>query len=126
MFIAQLNTLQYCTVGYSVNPPHCHLTIPFLPSYTHSLTLTHPHTQCSDNGTSPLQSSATVTVNIMDANDLPPSFLPLPPGLSLSEDTMTGTVVARVTATDGDSGSNGEVRGHLWRNYDSVVCIVYN
>ena len=61
----------------------------------------------------------------MDANDLPPSFSPLPPGPSLSEDTVTGTLVASVTATDGDSGSNGEVRGHLCCSYDriSVVCV---
>ena len=61
----------------------------------------------------------------MDANDLPPSFSSLPPGPSISEDTVTGTLVARVAATDGDLGSNGEVRGHLCCSYDriSVVCV---
>ena len=63
----------------------------------------------SDNASFPMESRVNVIVNITDVNDLAPSFSPLPPPLTLQEDVAVGRLVASVRATDGDSGTNGEV-----------------
>jgi len=56
-----------------------------------------------------MESRVNVIVNITDANDLAPSFSTLPAPLTLAEDMAVVTTVASVRATDGDSGTNGEV-----------------
>ncbi|XP_048884468.1 protocadherin gamma-A11-like isoform X13 [Brienomyrus brachyistius] len=62
-----------------------------------------------DGGTP--QKSGTVTINIivLDANDNAPVFLEPVYKASLRENSVMGTTVLKVSATDSDTGSNGEV-----------------
>ncbi len=65
-----------------------------------------------DNG-SPLQltNSTTVTITINDVNDNAPMFsLDNPIMVLVEEDLPAGTVVTQITATDNDTGANGEIR----------------
>ena len=48
-------------------------------------------------------------MSLVDANDHAPVVSPLPP-LTLPEDTPTDSIVAVVTATDEDTGSNAELQ----------------
>ena len=54
--------------------------------------------------------TATVVITILDENDNAPEFLEPIYNATVSEDSVTGIVVAVVEARDGDSGSNGEIR----------------
>ncbi|XP_050394981.1 cadherin-23 isoform X6 [Patella vulgata] len=63
----------------------------------------------SDNGNTPMISSATVSVSVLDINDNAPIFLPHPQIYSVGEDAPTGTEVGKVKATDPDDGAFGEV-----------------
>ena len=56
-----------------------------------------------------MSSTVSVIVNITDVNDLPPVFDTITSPLILPED-MSPEVIATVIASDGDSGTNAEVR----------------
>lgn len=58
-----------------------------------------------DQGTPPLQSNILVTVEVIDVNDMTPVIHPLSP-VYVRENVPVDTVIARVNATDGDSGMN--------------------
>ena len=58
-----------------------------------------------DQGTPPLQSSILVTVEVIDVNDMTPVIHPLSP-VYVRENVPVYTVIARLNATDGDSGMN--------------------
>ncbi|KAL2096236.1 hypothetical protein ACEWY4_008384 [Coilia grayii] len=55
-----------------------------------------------------LEAWTLVTVRVLDRNDLRPLFSPTTYSARIREDTPPRTSVAQVTATDADSGSNGE------------------
>lgn len=62
-----------------------------------------------DNGTSPLNSTATVIVALWDENNHPPVFLQTNYSASLLEDLPAGSTLLTVSAGDADSGLNALV-----------------
>ena len=63
----------------------------------------------SDGGMPTLSSSVIINVSVMDVNDNVPVIGAIS-NLSLDEDTRVPTLLTTVTASDSDSGLNGEVR----------------
>ncbi|XP_043925000.1 protocadherin gamma-A3-like [Protopterus annectens] len=63
-----------------------------------------------DNGIPKKSGSAQIQVNVLDVNDNAPVFVESIYRASLKEGIPEGTIVVKVTALDGDGGSNGEVR----------------
>ena len=66
--------------------------------------------------------SATVTVDIMDINDITPQFL-TPLEFQLSEALPAGFVITQILAFDGDEGSNGEISLYGLEGASSVFAI---
>ena len=58
-----------------------------------------------DQGTPPLSSSILVTIEVIDVNDMTPVINHVTP-VYVRENVAVGTLIARVNATDGDSGIN--------------------
>ncbi|TRY65999.1 hypothetical protein DNTS_003779, partial [Danionella cerebrum] len=56
-----------------------------------------------------LSSEAYVRVDLMDVNDNQPSFYPVSYAVSLSTQSVPGTSILKVTASDPDQGENGRV-----------------
>ena len=56
---------------------------------------------------------ATVTVDIIDANDHPPQFLATPYSCTVKELAAPGTEIFSLWASDEDQGVNKEVRGQF-------------
>ena len=54
-----------------------------------------------------------VKVQLTDVNDNRPSFYPHQYNVSLRENHVSSSPVVVVVATDKDSGTYGQVRGHL-------------
>ncbi|KAJ3658411.1 hypothetical protein Zmor_010149 [Zophobas morio] len=65
----------------------------------------------------PQSSAITVRIDIADTNDNAPRWPEELVTISLSENTDIGTSVHNFTASDMDSGSNGELRYHLVHQY---------
>lgn len=63
-----------------------------------------------DNGRPPLTDSANVEIEISDVNDNPPVFKQATFNAKVSEDTLIGTNVIQLTATDNDLGTNGQIK----------------
>ncbi|KAM6976602.1 protocadherin-20 [Aplochiton taeniatus] len=64
----------------------------------------------TDHGSDPLSATATVIVNVTDANDNCPEFdSDSPRRATVAGGSIRGTVVARVRATDPDLGSNAAI-----------------
>ena len=65
----------------------------------------------TDNGTPPLSSSATFTVEVLDTNDNYPQFVDPLNGtiIFISENATTETLVVDVNVTDADIGEPGNV-----------------
>ncbi|XP_072881460.1 cadherin-23 [Hemitrygon akajei] len=66
-----------------------------------------------DRGTPPLSSTVLVGVRVLDINDNDPVLQNIPLNCTISESTDTSTRVARVQATDIDSGSNALLTFHI-------------
>lgn len=62
-----------------------------------------------DKGNPPRSGSTKVKVIVLDSNDNSPMFEENAPIVDLPEDTVRGTVVIKLHATDPDQGANGEV-----------------
>ncbi|XP_052010611.1 protocadherin-12 isoform X2 [Xyrauchen texanus] len=62
-----------------------------------------------DKGNPPKSGSTKVIVTILDSNDNSPVFEDAPPFIELAEDTIHGTLVINLQATDPDQGANGDV-----------------
>ncbi|KAL2077293.1 hypothetical protein ACEWY4_026797 [Coilia grayii] len=71
------------------------------------------------------QKSGTVKINVrvLDANDNAPVFSQATYRAVLPENSVTGTEVVRVTATDQDQGTNGEVTYVFSRSSDSDMSL---
>uniref|UniRef100_UPI00398E38FB protocadherin-10-like n=1 Tax=Pristiophorus japonicus TaxID=55135 RepID=UPI00398E38FB len=88
------------------------------------------HVEVRDAGSPPLISSVTVTVIIVDQNDNAPVIVsPLPKTGSAAEDTIprsvdSGYLVAKVTATDADTGVNAELSYQLRHPTDESLFTV--
>lgn len=65
----------------------------------------------------PQSSAITVRVDIVDANDNAPLWPQDPITVTVSENSEVGTNVHNLTATDADSGSNGDLRYALIKQY---------
>ncbi|CAL8357899.1 unnamed protein product [Merluccius merluccius] len=66
-----------------------------------------------DKGDPPRSGDTVVRVHILDSNDNSPAFKDSSPTVELAEDTVHGTTLIKVEATDPDQGPNGEVEYSL-------------
>ncbi|KAG7461989.1 hypothetical protein MATL_G00197140 [Megalops atlanticus] len=64
----------------------------------------------TDKGEPPLSSTMDVTVVVLDVNDNTPSFSQNIYDIEIEENTLTGTDVLQVFASDADEGTNGQIR----------------
>ncbi|XP_006884558.1 PREDICTED: protocadherin-23 [Elephantulus edwardii] len=67
----------------------------------------------SDHGCPPLSSTAIISIEVLDANDNPPTFTHLEYHAHVRESTPLGSHITVVSATDCDIGSNAEINYHL-------------
>ncbi|XP_078407355.1 protocadherin gamma-A10-like [Cetorhinus maximus] len=94
------------------------------------LTSFEVHVGVNDAGSPPLGNNVTVNVIIMDQNDNAPVIVsPLPIKGSSTEETIPrsaepGYLVAKVTATDADSGLNGQIVYQLYQPTDESLFTV--
>uniref|UniRef100_A0A8C5FNI2 FAT atypical cadherin 4 n=1 Tax=Gadus morhua TaxID=8049 RepID=A0A8C5FNI2_GADMO len=63
-----------------------------------------------DKGSPPLSSTMDVTMVVLDVNDNTPSFSQNIYDVEIQEDTLTGSDVLQVFASDADEGTNGQIR----------------
>lgn len=85
----------------------------------------------TDKGDPPLSSTMEVTMMVLDVNDNTPSFSQNIYDIEIEENTLTGTDVLRVFASDADEGTNGQIRfsiagGNLNSDFriDSVTGVI--
>ncbi|KAE8285645.1 Protocadherin Fat 4 [Larimichthys crocea] len=64
----------------------------------------------TDKGEPPLSSTMDVTMVVLDVNDNTPSFSQNIYDIEIEENTLTGTDVIQVFASDADEGTNGQIR----------------
>ncbi|XP_030001935.1 protocadherin alpha-3-like [Sphaeramia orbicularis] len=75
----------------------------------------------TDEGSPPLSSTNIVSVHVSDVNDNPPRFPDDIVNIYVKENSLTGTVIKTVTATDADIDQNGRVSyTFLQSNVDSL------
>ncbi|XP_066575944.1 protocadherin Fat 4 [Amia ocellicauda] len=67
----------------------------------------------TDKGEPPLSSSMDVSVIVLDVNDNTPSFSQNIYDMEIEENTLTGTDLVQVFASDADEGTNGQIRFSL-------------
>uniref|UniRef100_A0A4W5QMR3 Protocadherin Fat 4 n=1 Tax=Hucho hucho TaxID=62062 RepID=A0A4W5QMR3_9TELE len=63
-----------------------------------------------DKGEPPLSSAMDVTMLVLDINDNTPSFSQNIYDIEIEEDTLTGSDIIQVFASDADEGTNGQIR----------------
>ncbi|KAM9226362.1 protocadherin alpha-2-like [Leptosomus discolor] len=68
----------------------------------------------SDHGNPPLSGHCKVLVEVLDVNDNAPEVWVTSLSVPVAEDAPLGTVVALLSVSDRDSGSNGRVRCAVW------------
>ncbi|NXE03108.1 PCDG7 protein, partial [Chaetorhynchus papuensis] len=69
--------------------------------------------RAADGGSPPLQSSAVLSLRVLDVNDNAPVFSQAEYTVRVPEDVPVGSVLVTVTATDADEGLNGHVKYSL-------------
>ncbi|XP_074460323.1 protocadherin alpha-2-like isoform X16 [Larus michahellis] len=70
--------------------------------------------EARDKGWPPLSGHCRVVLEVMDVNDNAPEVWVTSLSVPVSEDAAVGTVVALLSVSDRDSGSNGRVRCAVW------------
>ncbi|XP_042300443.1 protocadherin alpha-3-like, partial [Sceloporus undulatus] len=70
--------------------------------------------EVKDKGSLPLVSHCNVLIEVMDMNDNIPEVSVTSLSVPVPEDSSLETVVALISASDRDSGSNGQVSSSLW------------
>ncbi|XP_061442539.1 protocadherin alpha-5-like [Rhineura floridana] len=70
--------------------------------------------EVKDKGTPPLSGHCNVIIEIMDINDNNPEVTVTSLSVPVSEDSPLETVVALISVSDRDSGTNGQVNCSLW------------
>ncbi|XP_010898913.4 protocadherin Fat 4 isoform X1 [Esox lucius] len=85
----------------------------------------------TDKGEPPLSSAMNVTMLVLDVNDNTPSFSQNIYDIEIDENTLTGTDIIQVFASDADEGTNGQIRfsiagGNINSNFriDSVTGVI--
>uniref|UniRef100_A0A8C2JVZ5 Protocadherin Fat 4 n=1 Tax=Cyprinus carpio TaxID=7962 RepID=A0A8C2JVZ5_CYPCA len=85
----------------------------------------------TDKGEPPLSSSMEVTMMVLDVNDNTPSFSQNIYDIEIEENTLSGTDILQVFASDADEGTNGQIRfsiagGNLNSDFriDSVTGVI--
>ncbi|KAL4229872.1 hypothetical protein ACF0H5_010263 [Mactra antiquata] len=73
---------------------------------------------CQDNGNPPLPASASFNITITDRNDHAPVFALPSFSKNVREDASIGSLLTTVTASDLDSGKNGQFHFEVSRNYE--------
>ena len=63
-----------------------------------------------DRGQPPQSSSVLLKINVLDANDNAPRFSNKPATIRIIENVTLGTQIGQCSATDRDSGKNGQIR----------------
>uniref|UniRef100_A0A3B4CZQ3 Protocadherin Fat 4 n=1 Tax=Pygocentrus nattereri TaxID=42514 RepID=A0A3B4CZQ3_PYGNA len=69
-----------------------------------------------DSGAVPLSSSCLLSVSVLDENDNSPSFPKSTMAVDVLENMRIGELVASITATDSDSGSNADIMYSIMAN----------
>ncbi|CAH2077043.1 unnamed protein product, partial [Iphiclides podalirius] len=75
----------------------------------------------TDNGIPPLSASASLVVNVVDANDNDPAFMQTAYEFQVEENHKAGAYVGKISATDADLGENAAVRYSLFPSNTSFV-----
>ncbi|XP_074460317.1 protocadherin alpha-2-like isoform X11 [Larus michahellis] len=70
--------------------------------------------EARDKGSPPLSGRCKVVLEVLDVNDNAPEVWVTSLSVPVSEDAAVGTVVALLSVSDRDSGSNGRVRCAVW------------
>ena len=76
----------------------------------------------SDLGTPPLENTTTVTITIVDKNDVTPNCDPVLINVNVSENTSPNVNIATVTCPDTDTGTNGDV-SYVIAQVDNVPAV---
>lgn len=78
---------------------------------------------CYDQGVPPQTTSAQLKVRVLDENDNTPTFVRQKYEVTIEENRDPGMSIAQVSATDRDSGHNGEIVYSLDENVTSVLLV---
>ena len=76
-----------------------------------------------DQGTPPQSSTATVLLTLEDVNDNPPVFYPVNYFFPVPEDSVAGTLVGKIFATDSDAKENAQIRYTLENGGEGLFAI---
>ncbi|XP_041987836.1 protein dachsous [Aricia agestis] len=83
---------------------------------THKMTI-----MATDNGIPPLSASASLIVNVVDANDNDPVFSQTTYEFQVEENQHAGAFVGKIIATDADLGDNAVLRYSLFPSNTSFI-----
>lgn len=75
----------------------------------------------TDNGIPPLSASASLVINVVDANDNDPVFTQAAYEFQVEENHKAGAYVGKISATDADLGENAVVRYSLFPSNTSFL-----
>ena len=74
-----------------------------------SVPLYHLSVVCQDHGSPSLTTPSTVDVRVTPVNEFVPTFSQVAYEVTIAENTTLGTSIVDITATDGDSGPQGDI-----------------
>ena len=95
---------------FNINPDSGNVTVA---GSVNTPGLFHLRVRAKDSGHPAMESMADLYVEVIEPNNVSPDFPPGQYQLTIREDLPVGTEVLTVTASDGDSGTNGQVFYHI-------------